>query len=151
MINHIFRLIWKRKKSSRFLLIEFLGSFLILTIGISFIVFFANNYRQPLGYTYNDKWVISFLPADSINTPEERRFTHRWPEMKEQVKKYLLNVNNIISATDAPKPNRPFISERGWFDVKYNNKIFNDCRVSFVDDDYANVMDVKIIKGRWFS
>ncbi len=151
MTSHLLKIIWKKRKSGRVLLIEFLGSFLILTVVIIFSILYMTNYLTPLGFEYEDRWVVSFIPADAQDTPEEERFSNRWIEIKREAKQYLLNRNDVIAIAEAPKQNRPFLSERGWFNVQVNKQIFSDCLLSYVDDDYANLMNLNIIKGRWFS
>ena len=151
MISHLLKIIWKRRKSGRVLLIEFLGSFLILTLVIIFSVIYTTNYLTPLGFEYENRWVVSFLPADSQDTSEEERFSYKWTKINRKAKHYLLNRNDVIAVAEAPKQNRPFLSERGWFNVQVKKQIFPDCLLSYVDDDYADLMNLNIIKGRWFS
>ena len=51
MTRHLLRLIWNRKRQNFLLTLEIFFSFLTLFGVVLFATQFANNARQPLGYT----------------------------------------------------------------------------------------------------
>ena len=68
MIKHLFKLIWNKKKTNALITIEILFSFLVLFAVVTMAALSIYQYNQPLGFTYNDVWVISIdtrLPYDS--------------------------------------------------------------------------------------
>ena len=58
MIRHLCKLVWNRKRANALTAFQIFISFLILFITVSLAVNEANKYRQPLGFSYENRWVV---------------------------------------------------------------------------------------------
>ena len=59
MIRHLLKLVWNRKRGNLLVTLEIFVCFLVLFATVVMIGYYANNYRQPVGYDYEDVWSIS--------------------------------------------------------------------------------------------
>ncbi|OGX90875.1 ABC transporter permease [Hymenobacter coccineus] len=63
MIRHVLTLMWNRRRANALLILEIFLAFLVLfavgTIGGSL----WQNYREPLGFRYDNVWQVSYLPG----------------------------------------------------------------------------------------
>ena len=75
MIRHLLKLVWNRKRANVLIAVEILLSFLVLAAVATMIVYYVDNYRRPLGYAWQDTWVVSMdanvqdLPGSDTDTP----------------------------------------------------------------------------------
>ena len=58
MTRHVLRLIWNRKRSNFLIMVEILCAFLVLEGVMVLAAHYANNYRQPLGFSIDRVWAI---------------------------------------------------------------------------------------------
>ena len=75
MIRHLLRIVWNRRRTNLLIAIEIFLSFLVLATIIILGLYLADNYRQPLGYSYEDIWSvrISMNAPDAEVTPARAR------------------------------------------------------------------------------
>jgi putative ABC transport system permease protein len=72
MIRHLLRIVWNRRRTNLLISIEIFLSFLVVATVLILGLYLADNYRQPLGYSYQDVWSVRM----SMNAPE-RNFRGR--------------------------------------------------------------------------
>ena len=143
MIKHLFKLIWNKKKQNSLMIIEMLVSFLVIFAVFSLLVFYYDNYKQPTGFDYNDVWAVSYSSPENIQSNDSamlffstvKQMLHSMPEIKE----LSFTSNNI--------PFSMSTSNSG-FDYKGKNVLANNYTV---EDDYAKVLNVNVVDGRWFN
>ena len=58
MIRHVMRMVWNRKRSTGLIMTELLISFLVLCTVLSVGAYYWDNYRQPLGFNYENVWMV---------------------------------------------------------------------------------------------
>lgn len=144
MIRHLLKLVWNRKRGNLLIMAEIAISFLVLFCVVMLSVYFTDNYRQPLGFDYDRVWVISI---DRKQTTDDT-----WtPEMVETTKQLHLAL------ADLPE----IESSAGALTVPYelggsSSAIRVDGReIEYeqdeVTDDFAQVLGLRIVQGRWFS
>jgi putative ABC transport system permease protein len=85
MIRHLLRIVWNRRRTNLLISFEIFLSFLVLATVITLGVFLFDNYRQPLGFTYQNVWSVriamntvdmELTPADQLpfeQTPAGQR------------------------------------------------------------------------------
>lgn len=91
MFKHLFKLIWNKKKQNFLLMTEMLFSFLVLFAVFTLLVYYYDNYKKPMGFEYQNVWVISYNNAyqtkntDSLNTYYEilRQNIKAMPEVRD--------------------------------------------------------------------
>ena len=60
MIRHLCKLVWNRKRANALTAFQIFISFLLVFITASLAVDKAGNYRRPLGFSYENRWVVGF-------------------------------------------------------------------------------------------
>ncbi|SEP33595.1 ABC transporter permease [Mucilaginibacter sp. AW1-7] len=144
MFKHLFKLIWNKKKQNFLLMSEMLFSFLVLFAVFSLLVYYYNNYKKPIGISYQNVWVVSYNNAlqtkntDSLNTYYEtlRNNIKAMPEVKE-----------ISFCSD----NVPF-SANTWTGLAgYNNHNYSNVNMYNAEDSYLKTLNGQLLEGRWFN
>jgi len=140
MILHLFKMIMKRKKENFFLLLQLFVSFIALFLFIGLNLKKFSNYFKPLGYNYEDAWLVKL---DFQNLPEEKKL-----EYSKVIKEKLQSIKEIeqISATDVV----PFFQWGRDENITYNKQVSKALAFE-VDGHYQDVLDIKLLEGRWFS
>jgi len=145
MIKHLVKLIWNRKRANFLIALEIFFSFLVLFIVIVLAVYFSDNYRRPLGFNYENVWNIE------IAGPTELTDDNHSAETVETVRQLFLALQKFdeivgVGGTD----HRAFNWGGSHGEVHINGSGFF-FRRNYVTDEFAAVMGVKMIRGRWFS
>ncbi len=141
MTRHLLRLVWKRKRANALLTIEIFFSFLVLfgvaTLAASMVL----RYRRPLGFEYRDCWMIGVPFQDEKGVDEHRL-------MIDSMLRELRTMPEVEAASAAATPP---LSASGWNgSIELNGRRFETSR-NDTTDDFAKVLHVKILEGRWFS
>ncbi|KAA3605579.1 MAG: hypothetical protein DWQ06_03375 [Calditrichaeota bacterium] len=146
MFKHLLKLIWNRKKTNGLLIFEFCISFLVLFAVLSVIFYNGANYFKPLGFDYENVWVLSMSTTD-FEWKESESYKDIVDRI-ELIKNELKNYSEIESITVCR--NVPF--EFGSYNTRltYNDKKVRTS-VIYADQSYKNVMNFKIIQGEWLS
>jgi len=66
MVRHLFKLIWNKKKQNFLLITEMLVSFIVIFAVFTLLVYFYRNYKQPMGFDYENVWAVKFSQPDNI-------------------------------------------------------------------------------------
>ena len=143
MLRHLFKLIWNKKKQNFLLITEMLVSFIVIFAVFTLLVYFYQNYKQPIGFDYENVWVVKFEKPDNIKS-------------NDSLKLYFVTINNLLHSMPQIKNasfisgNYPFAKSTNENSVTYNkNSTVSNFYV--VQDDYANALNLKMIEGRWFK
>ncbi len=59
MIRHVFKLIWNRKRTNFLMMTEIFVAFLVLFAVVALGVYTADNWRRPIGFSYERVWSVS--------------------------------------------------------------------------------------------
>ncbi|WP_347158881.1 ABC transporter permease [Pontibacter chitinilyticus] len=142
MIRHLFKLIWNRKRSNFLLITEIFFCFLVLFGVLSLVVYNVRNYSKPLGYTYNDVWLLSLQP-EGDSAAQNRR----------ELEQVLQRVRAFPEVQDAAlsSSNAPFAFSQMNNNLSYGQT--KDVLTDFyeVQDDFKDVMQMHVSQGRWFG
>jgi putative ABC transport system permease protein len=143
MIKHLFKLVWNRKRSNFLLIVEIFFSFLILFFVVTLAVYFADNYRQPLGFTYENVWHLSTgrQGSDDIWAPEDAATL-------EQVILAIKGFEEVEGVAGVLSPPYSFGSRRSV--NEYNGREVA-MEVNEVTDEFKDVMGLQLVAGRWFG
>ncbi len=141
MTRHLCKLVWNRKRANALTAFQIFISFLIVFITASIAVDNANKYRRPLGFSYENRWVVAFwrdreLPADGeVEAPSRR-----------QVYQALESFDWIEAVAAANSSAIAYSSSR-------HATMFEEQPVDFgaFSDEFHEVFDLDLVSGRWFS
>jgi putative ABC transport system permease protein len=144
MLKHLFKLVWNRKRSSALLIIEIFFSFIVVFAVVTLGAFYIDNYRQPLGFAYENVWNISI----NMNQVSDDYWS---PEQVETVNQLSLAVRDfqeveaVAGALSAPYD---FGGRTSGMEIHGKN---TEAQVNEVTDEFKEVMNLQLVTGRWFE
>jgi putative ABC transport system permease protein len=144
MIKHLIKLVWNRKRANILISLEIFFSFLVLFAVIVLAVYFSDNYRRPLGFSYENVWNVQIdmkQLSDNYHLPEQ-------VETMRQLYLALKEFDQIEAAAGALTIPFSFGGSIGRFQINGRGFVF---RRNEVTDDFDKVMGVNLIRGRWFG
>ena len=69
MIKHLLKMVWNRRRTNFLITVEIFFSFLVLFTVILFAVYYTDNYRQPLGFSYENLLNINVTARSAQTAP----------------------------------------------------------------------------------
>jgi len=148
MIRHYLKLIWNRKRSNLLIMVEiflsFLVTFAVVTLGING----ADNYRRPLGFSWEDTWNVQVdtkagnLAVQGAKTPPELLETGR------QVMAAIREFPEVVAVSGASCPPYGFSN---WNSGSDFGKWHLEYGVNLVTDGFAEAMRLELTAGRFFN
>ena len=139
MLRHLFLLIWNKKRTHTLLLVEITASFLVLFGVASLLTYNVRNYREPLGFSYENVWAIdlnsnldSVAIGQKVQTALQR--LKSYPEI-ESVSR--MSTNFPFSANTSSN----MISHG---DAKVQANFFT------TDENFAQTLAMPLVAGRWY-
>ena len=144
MFTHLFKLIWNKKKQNALLIVEMFISFIVMFAVLTMLVFSVKNYRHPMGFDYNDIWVISFSPPEKISRADSVAM------FQDALKKTLLSMPQIkeVSLTGS---NVPFSMNTSNTRINYGSKKSEMTNIYNAEETFNQVMQIPMVDGRWFT
>lgn len=140
MIRHIFKLIWNRRKSNFLIMTEIFFSFVVLYAVVTMAVFYADNYRSPLGFTYMNQWTVEIDTKGSTTTSKLASL--------QQLINSLRSTEEVVSVSGMEI--MPFSSNmwNGTTTIRGKQQPYE---ASAGTDELAQTLDFKVSHGRWFT
>lgn len=143
MFKHLFKLIWNKKKQNFLLITEMFISFIVMFAVFTLIVNSWNNYRKPMGFDYDNVWVITYFPPDNINDADSlqtfRETVRSLLKSKPQVEEVSFASNNV-----------PFSMNTSNSRIGYQKKsVYSNFYGA--EESYADVLGIQMEEGRWFE
>jgi putative ABC transport system permease protein len=141
MINHLFKLIWKRRKSNFLIMLEIFVAFLILFAVSSASIYLYKNYNQPSGIDVDNVWTVYVTYnslSDSLNRQNGELLEQKIKSFKE------------IEAFSFGHETFPYGNSHNGGNVSYKG---NEVNTSFVilDENAPSVLGLKLSEGTWFK
>ena len=143
MLTHLIKLIWNKKKQNFLLLLEIFIAFIGLCAGFTLILYPYNNYKLPQGFEDENVWAVDFNTKVEINSLDSLQI------FRESVRQVLLSMNGVEDVTYS-SVNYPYSGNGSNTALKVNNM---ETWANFytTEDNYANLLGMKVLEGRWFS
>lgn len=148
MIRHLFKLMWNQKRKNLGLLVEVFFSFLVIFAVFTFLVYNFIRYQENLGFDYERVWVLQFNTNGTGNGSYEE-YAERVSAQLDQIDQAIQNYPEFESYTFV-SGNLPYVGSQHMTGVSYDGKSTNPYVYS-VDEQFPEVMQVSLEKGRWFS
>jgi len=157
MIKHLFKMVWNRKRTNFLITVEIFFSFLVLFAVILFGVYYIDNYRKPLGFSYENVLNISFTvarplkPAPAIE-PNQAPPTQKEPSPALLIARQLFlalrdfdEIESFAGASITPYSNSTSITS---YDLAVGTvEIYTNAAT----DSFAETVGLNVTRGRWFS
>lgn len=139
MLKHLFKLIWKQKKSNFLMMLEIFVSFLILFAVWSLGVYYFQNYNIPAGSNTTNVWVL-FCEFNSDTLREQKReLVSQKLRSYPQVESFAFSENNVPFS---------FSSNNSQLEYKNNEAM---CEMMRVEPEMKKVLNLEMISGKWLS
>ena len=146
MIRHLLKLVWHRKRANALLIVEILFSFIVVFVVLTMAASLLIRWREPLGFDYRNVWIVSVatpsVPGDFNATDDPLR-----PVIDRLIRETKSFPQVVDAAADDTPPYGNATSEGIW---RINGKQIRLKRDN-ATDNFANVMQLKVVRGRWFS
>jgi putative ABC transport system permease protein len=145
MIRHIFTLIWNRKRTNLLMMAEIFVSFLVLFVVVALAVYAADNWRRPIGFTYDRVWDVGIdmkqVNDDDFSPAQQQTLTQLLLALKE-----FPEIDHYGGAMLPPySPFESSTKDFGWHDQMI------EASVSEVTDGVKDVLGLQVQEGRWFG
>lgn len=155
MIRHLLRIVWNRKRANFLIAIEILLSFLVLAAVATMLVYYIDNYRQPLGYVWQDTWVVSLdanvqdIPGSEVQAGAPG--TGPRATQRAQVARFLEIVGDLPEVASASAAFIGPYDHSTWrSSIKAQGKeyryFYNEAT-----DEFAETLRMNVLRGRWFD
>ena len=144
MFKHLFKLIWNKKKQNFLLILEMLISFLVIFAVFTLMVYYYQNYKKPMGFDYENVWVANYSNALKTNDSDSLMLFY---ETLRKTVKSMPQVKEVSFSSS----NVPLFQITNQNAISYNGKQFFSVNFYQVEDSYKDVLNMKMIAGRWFS
>lgn len=144
MIRHLCKLVWNRKRTNALIILEIFFSFLVVFVVGTLGFWFLDNYRRPLGFSYENVWNVMIdmrQATDDEFTPDQVATFKRVLDEAEG----LDRVEAAAGAMTVPYHLASSTSRR----TIHGRSV--DYEVSEVTRDFDKVMGLELIEGRWFE
>ena len=139
MIKHLFKLIWKKKKSNFLLMLEIFFSFLIFFAVWSLGLYFYKNYKQPDGSNIDRVWaVFCQFDSDTMRSQKKELVSQKLKSYA-QVESFAFSSNNV-----------PYSFSSSNTDIKYNGNAVQS-EIMHWGPAMKEVLDIKLKEGKWFN
>ncbi|HEV7238471.1 MAG TPA: ABC transporter permease [Thermoanaerobaculia bacterium] len=144
MIRHLLKLVWNRKRANALIVAEMFVSFLVIFAVLTGAVSIAGGWNRPIGFDWHDVWDVNM--EFDIDGGQKAS-----PELHASVMRMLDEVRGFPQVSAAAVSNTPPYA----FSTTEGNRRINGRDVTMTIDDvtqgFADVMRVKVVRGRWFN
>lgn len=144
MFTHLFKLIWNKKKQNALLITEMFISFIVMFAVFTLLVFSYKNYKQPMGFDYENVWAITFFPPENIKTADSAAIFH------ESLRKTMMGLGQIKEVSFC-SGNVPFAMSTSNSMVSYGKRKSVLTNIFNTEETYKDVLNLHVIEGRWFN
>ncbi len=149
MIRHLWKLIWNRRKSNFFILLEIFVSFLVVFAVVVTGVKYLDNYGKSLGFFYEDVWAVYVGTPESarefidtkLDTADVRKHMDRMLQRLEE----LPEIQGASATILAPYKNW------NWPDGYHTDRASFVHYYDQVSDRFPEMMGLRLVRGRWFA
>jgi len=148
MFQHIFKLVWNRRRSNSLVLVELLLSFLVLCALLGVASNYLNNWRQPLGYDYHQVWNLDIDMGTMNLLAADERKEQAWREY-DQFVLLLRDMEEIVAGSPLPT-NIPFSQSQ----LRYRTYIQGEqvpIISCYTTPELMEVLNLELLAGRWLE
>lgn len=142
MVNHLFKLIWKRRKSNFLIMLEIFVAFLILFAVSSTSIFLYRNYKNPSGINVDNVWTVYVnynSLSDSLNRQNGELLEQKLKTFKE-IKVFSFGHETF-----------PYGNSHSQGNVSFNEKTAEECSFVTMDENAPSVLKLELSEGSWFK
>lgn len=134
---------WNKRKQNLLLLSEILVSFMVIFALFSFLVYYFQNYRKPIGLDYERVWSVSYDNRQVSKNVDSAKLFY------DNLEKSLKAMPQIreVAYTSA---NFPFSQSVMNTNLSLDDRMIYSVNRYVSSLHYHDVLQMKLIEGRWF-
>lgn len=149
MIRHLFKLVWNRKRTNALLIVEIFFSFLVLFAVETLALYFLDNYRRPLGFSWENVWSVQISVPGGRTEPggdeEEAR-------KRNAILQRLLREVRTLPQVEAVSASAMLPYDQGaWTNTSNIQGKEVSWEIGTVTEDFDRVLGLEVVAGRWFE
>ena len=141
MIKQMFKLIWNRKRQNFLMMTGIFISFFALFLVLTTIFYNFGNYLKPLGFEYKDVWYLSLdwknLGTEQVAATMEQ--LDKTLDSQPEIMSHSYSISYIFMPSATSMDNFTFADKT------------MSCHIASAGDDFAEVLDIDLVRGRWFG
>ena len=154
MIRHLVRIVWNRRRTNLLISIEIFLSFLVLATILILGLFLADNYRQPLGFSYQHVWSVRIsmnAPAGPAAVASELPFEYTPAGQRARIATLLGLVRDLPGVESAAAAmNAPYATSSWTSSIDLSGRPF-EYGGNYATDSFRDTMQLMVTRGRWFN
>lgn len=144
MIRHMLKLVWKRKKLNALIMVEIFISFLVLFAVLTMSFHLLQNYHRPLGFEWRNVWNVAIDVKQTSDDNWSADTSAKFATLVHEIEQ----VPEVAMAAGVLHPPYSFGGTNGSIEIDGRSFEFD---VDEVTDDFATVMKLRVIEGRFFG
>jgi putative ABC transport system permease protein len=146
MTRHLLKLVWNRKRTNALIILEIFFAFLVVFVVATLGIYFWDNYRQPLGYSWQNVWKVSVDMKGGEQEDEALVLAKR--KVLQRLLREIEALDPVESAAAAMVS--PY-DQGGWTSTSNIEGKEVKMEISAVTTGFAEVMGLEVVAGRWFQ
>jgi putative ABC transport system permease protein len=155
MIKHLFKMIWNKKKKNSLVILQLFFCFAVLFAVFTLGIYYFQSYNKPAGFNYSDVWTVSRTASQNMDnntstSKEDSANSRNGIALIEQNLKNEIKTMADVLDVSYSGTNIPYTSSFYNTDI-FNGKTSTRSDILTVEDNYADMMKMKMFEGRWFS
>jgi putative ABC transport system permease protein len=161
MTWHLMKLIWNRKRTNLLVMVEIFVSFLVVFGVVTLATYYADNYRQPLGYQYGNIWNVEIdtnvrrqprASSEGSSAAAERQEENARRQAQRdtlaQLVRAISGFPEVVEVGGVDTTPFSFSSSQSAYrrkgvEIRYG---YNEA-----SDEFASLVGLEVTRGRWFG
>ena len=144
MIRHLLKLVWYRKRANALVMTEIFLSFLVLFGVVTFAVSALLRWNDPLGFDWENIWVVRVDGEQSLDPLQENPLHGEMERLLRETKAFP----QVVGAAAGNTPPYSLSTTEGDWNIEGRRVHMTRDEVT---DDFASVMGMRVLRGRWFQ
>jgi putative ABC transport system permease protein len=144
VIKHLLKLVWNRKRANALIVTEIFFSFLVLFAVLSTAIMFGTRWNKPLGFQWRNVWDVSM--EFDVDAGEKAD-----PVLQAAMFRMVDEARSFPEVAAVGISNTPAFSFSTAEGTREINKRDVTMKYDDVSDGFADAMQMKVLRGRWFN
>jgi len=154
MIRHLFKLVWHRKGANALVMTEIFFSFLVVFAVVTMAFAMVSRWRAPLGYEWRNVWTIhleSTVANRGMSAAAPSAIDPNLLRDAATIDHVMREIRSMPQIESVAADSMPAYSNSEWTSGLGQKNRHVDVTADYASDDYAHVMHLKVLRGRWFQ
>ncbi len=146
MTRHLLKLVWNRKRTNGLMILEIFFSFLVVFVVATLGIYFWDNYRQPLGFSWQNVWRVTV----NMNVGDQDDDAAKAARLK-ILERLLGEIEALEPVESAAAAMVSPYDQGGWTSGTRIEGKEVEMEGNGVTTKFAEVLGLEVVAGRWFQ